>query len=84
MRTTVTKRAQTVVPAALRERYGIQGGDFLEWIDDGQVIKVTRVYEYATRQDNYSAIQAPLDAANEPDAMTRKLHTMRFQVYGRG
>jgi AbrB family looped-hinge helix DNA binding protein len=40
MRTTVTKRAQTVVPAALRERYGIQGGDFLEWIDDGQVIKV--------------------------------------------
>lgn len=40
MRTTVTKRAQTVVPASLRERYGIKGGDFLEWIDDGQVIKV--------------------------------------------
>jgi bifunctional DNA-binding transcriptional regulator/antitoxin component of YhaV-PrlF toxin-antitoxin module len=28
------------VPAALRERYGIKGGDFLEWVDDGQVIKV--------------------------------------------
>jgi bifunctional DNA-binding transcriptional regulator/antitoxin component of YhaV-PrlF toxin-antitoxin module len=28
------------VPAALRERYGIKGGDYLEWIDDGQVIKV--------------------------------------------
>jgi AbrB family looped-hinge helix DNA binding protein len=40
MRTTVTKRAQTVVPAAIRERYGIKGGDYLEWIDDGQVIKV--------------------------------------------
>ena len=40
MRTTITKRAQTVVPAALRERYGIKGGDLLEWIDDGQVIKV--------------------------------------------
>ena len=40
MRTTVTKRAQTVVPAALRERYGIKDGDFLEWIDDGQTIKV--------------------------------------------
>ena len=38
MRTTITKRAQTVVPAALRERYGIKGGDYLEWIDDGQVI----------------------------------------------
>jgi len=40
MRTTITKKAQTVVPAALRERYGIKGGDYLEWIDDGQVIKV--------------------------------------------
>jgi AbrB family looped-hinge helix DNA binding protein len=40
MRTTVTKRAQTVVPAALRKRFGIKGGDFLEWIDDGRVIKV--------------------------------------------
>lgn len=40
MRTTITKKAQTVVPAAIRERYGIKGGDFLEWIDDGQVIKV--------------------------------------------
>jgi AbrB family looped-hinge helix DNA binding protein len=40
MRTTITKRAQTVVPAVLRERYGIKGGDFLEWIDDGRVIKV--------------------------------------------
>lgn len=40
MRTTVSKRAQTVVPATLRERYGIKDGDFLEWIDDGQTIKI--------------------------------------------
>ncbi len=40
MRTTVTKRAQTVVPATIRKRYGIKGGDFLKWIDDGKVIKV--------------------------------------------
>ena len=40
MRTTVTKRAQTVIPAAIRKRYGIKGGDFLEWVDDGQIIKV--------------------------------------------
>jgi AbrB family looped-hinge helix DNA binding protein len=40
MRTTLTKRAQTVVPAALRERYGIKAGDFLEWIDDGRVLTV--------------------------------------------
>ena len=43
MRTTVTKRAQTSVPAAIRKRYGIKGGDYLEWVDDGQVIKVIPV-----------------------------------------
>jgi len=35
IRTTVTKRAQTVVPAEIRARYGIKGGDLPEWIDDG-------------------------------------------------
>ena len=40
MRTTITQRAQTVVPAVIRERYGIKSGDYLEWIDDGQIIKV--------------------------------------------
>jgi len=40
LKTTVSKRAQTAVPALIRERYNIQDGDFLEWIDDGQVIKV--------------------------------------------
>ncbi len=40
MKTTVSKRSQTVVPAAIRERYDIKDGDLLEWIDDGQVIKV--------------------------------------------
>ncbi|MCD6141225.1 MAG: AbrB/MazE/SpoVT family DNA-binding domain-containing protein [Deltaproteobacteria bacterium] len=43
MKTTVTKRAQTVVPAEIRARYGIKGGDLLEWIDDGESIKVIPV-----------------------------------------
>lgn len=43
MKTKVTQRGQTVVPAALRARYGIEEGDRLEWIDDGEVIKVIRV-----------------------------------------
>jgi len=34
MRTTVTKRAQTVVPAEIHVRYGIKGGDLLESIDE--------------------------------------------------
>ncbi len=40
METVVNKRGQTVIPAPIRERYHIQEGDRLAWIDDGQSIHV--------------------------------------------
>jgi len=43
MHTTVTKRGQTAVPAAIRQHYQIQKGDQLVWIDDGRQITVVSV-----------------------------------------
>jgi AbrB family looped-hinge helix DNA binding protein len=43
MRTTVTKRGQTVISAAIRKRYQIQKGDQLVWLDDGETIRVVPV-----------------------------------------
>ena len=43
METTVTKRGQTVVPAAIRRRYHIDGGVRLVWLDDGDTIRVVPV-----------------------------------------
>ena len=43
MQTSVTKRGQTVIPAEIRKRYGIQAGDQLVWLDDGKSIKVIPV-----------------------------------------
>jgi len=40
MQTAVTKRGQTVIPAPIRRRYGIHEGDRIEWLDDGETIKV--------------------------------------------
>ena len=40
MQTAVTKRGQTVIPAAIRRRYGIEEGDRIEWLDEGRSIKV--------------------------------------------
>ena len=40
MKTTVTKRGQTVVPAELRRKYRIEEGATLEWIDTGMEIRV--------------------------------------------
>lgn len=43
MRTTVTARGQTVVPAKIRKAYHIQPQTQLEWIDDGQTIRVVPI-----------------------------------------
>ncbi len=43
METSVTKRGQTVVPAAIRRRYHIDGGSRLVWLDDGETISVVPV-----------------------------------------
>jgi len=43
MHTAVTKRGQTVIPSAIRKRYGIADGARLVWLDDGQTIKVVPV-----------------------------------------
>jgi len=40
LKTTVTKRGQTVIPAALRKQYGLSAGDSIAWIDTGTSIKV--------------------------------------------
>ncbi|MBC7228008.1 MAG: AbrB/MazE/SpoVT family DNA-binding domain-containing protein [Thermoflexales bacterium] len=41
--TTVTKRLQVAVPAAIRRRYTIRPGDVLAWIDDGETIKIVPI-----------------------------------------
>jgi len=43
MKTTVSRRGQTVVPSALRRRYRIERGASLQWIDTGEGIKVIPV-----------------------------------------
>ncbi|MGA8830942.1 MAG: AbrB/MazE/SpoVT family DNA-binding domain-containing protein [Desulfomonilaceae bacterium] len=43
METAVTKRGQTVIPAAIRKRYQIGVGAHLVWLDDGETIRVVPV-----------------------------------------
>lgn len=40
MHSTVSKRGQTVIPAELRKRYGIEEGTLLAWLDTGEGIQV--------------------------------------------
>ena len=49
MRTTVTVRGQTVVPAKIRRNHGIAPHTRLEWIDDGHSIRVVPVPDDSIR-----------------------------------
>lgn len=40
MKSTITRRGQTVMPAELRRRYAVEAGTALEWIDTGRDIRV--------------------------------------------
>ena len=43
MQTTVTKRGQTAIPAKLRKKFGIDDQTKLEWIVEGDTMKVIPV-----------------------------------------
>jgi bifunctional DNA-binding transcriptional regulator/antitoxin component of YhaV-PrlF toxin-antitoxin module len=40
MKTSVTKRGQTVIPSPIRRKYDIDEKTSLQWIDTGETIKV--------------------------------------------
>ena len=43
MRTTVSSRGQTAVPAEIRRRFNLKGNSQLEWIVEGEVITILPV-----------------------------------------
>ena len=43
MRTLITKRGQTIVPAHIRKNYDIKEGDTLVWLEDVDGLKVVPV-----------------------------------------
>jgi AbrB family looped-hinge helix DNA binding protein len=45
MMSTVTKRGQTAIPAAIRRHYNIAPNTRIEWVDDGHSIAVIPVSE---------------------------------------
>ncbi|GBD99727.1 hypothetical protein BMS3Abin07_01768 [bacterium BMS3Abin07] len=43
MKTTVTRKGQTVIPAYIRKKYGIFEGLTIQWIDTGETITVVPI-----------------------------------------
>lgn len=43
MRSTITSRGQTVIPASIRKKLGLGPADALEWVLDGDQVRVIPV-----------------------------------------
>lgn len=43
METSVTRKGQTTIPAAIRKRHHIGEGDRLAWLDDGEGIRIVPI-----------------------------------------
>lgn len=43
MRSTITERGQTVIPAPIRKQFGLSPSEKLEWVVEGQSIRVVPV-----------------------------------------
>lgn len=43
MQSTITSRGQTVIPAAIRHQFHLSPADRLEWLQDGNAIRVVPV-----------------------------------------
>lgn len=71
MRTTISSRGQTAVPAEIRRRFGLTGRTRLEWLIDGDLITVLPVPAEPTRafrgslRGLYSGKQLLRDRARE-------------------
>lgn len=50
MKTTMTIRGQTVVPAAIRKAYDLEPDTRIEWIDDGKCIRVVPLGKDVVRE----------------------------------
>jgi bifunctional DNA-binding transcriptional regulator/antitoxin component of YhaV-PrlF toxin-antitoxin module len=50
MKSTMTEKGQTVVPAKIRRDHGLHARTRLEWIDDGRSIRVVPVPEDPIRE----------------------------------
>ena len=44
MRSTLTERGQTVVPAVIRKHFGLTPTDRLDWVIEGDSLRVTPVH----------------------------------------
>ncbi len=70
MKTTISERGQTAVPAQVRLRFGLKSGQQLQWIADGKIIYVVPVSKDVIKSFRGSS---PIDDLNSALLKARQI-----------
>ncbi len=78
MRTTVSKRGRTAVPANIRQKYKIIAQSKLEWIDEGEIITVIPIAKdiilvYRGKSKGQKLVEQLLEERKRERRLERKL-----------
>ena len=63
MKTTISERGQTAVPAQVRRRFGLKSGQQLQWVANGEIIYVIPVSKDAIKSFRGSSPASGLNTA---------------------
>lgn len=63
MKTTISERGQTAVPAQVRRRFGLKAGQHLQWVANGQIIYIVPVPKDAIKSFRGSSPTSGLNPA---------------------
>ena len=78
-RSKITARGQTVVPAEIRRKLGLQAGTVLEWHEEGERVVVSRAGRYT-----FEDIHRASFPQNSPDARTIEAIKAGLRRYVKG
>jgi len=79
MHATITSKGQVTIPAAIREKFGLKAHDKVDFVIDGDEVRMTRV---KTLRDFKGAVPARPGTDVEAELEAAKAHVARKVVEG--
>lgn len=79
MYATITSKGQVTIPAAIREKFGLKAHDRVDFVIDGDEVKMKRVQ---TLRDFRGAVPARPGADEQAELKAAKAHVVRQVIEG--
>jgi len=79
MLATITSKGQVTIPAAIRERFGLRQGDRVDFVVEGDEVRIRRV---KTLRDFRGAVPARPGADEQAELEAARAHVVKNVIEG--